>query len=73
MEVEGPKTKTQQCIRILQTTSSFSVPEATKNTPRGIVAATQGPVSFPDLCSNQTLGTTFQLSKIHDTKALLTY
>ena len=49
MEVEVPKTKTQQCIRILQTTSSFNVPQMVRDTPRGIVAATQVPRWLPRL------------------------
>ena len=57
MEVEVPKTKNHNAFRILQTTSYFNVPQMVRDTPRGIVAATQLPVGFPDRCSNYPLGT----------------
>ena len=47
MEVEVPKTKTHNAFRILQTTSSFNVPQMVRDTPRGIVAATQVPRWLP--------------------------
>ena len=72
MEVEVPKTKTHNAFRILQTTSSFNVPQMVGDAPRGIVAGHKCPVGFPDRCSNYRLGTYFQLSRIHDTLALLT-
>ena len=72
MEVDVPKTKTQQCFRILQTTSSFNVPQVIKTPQEGSWRRHKCPVGFSDLFSNQTLGSTYKLSKIYDTKALLT-
>ena len=65
MDVEVPKTKTEQCIHILQTTSSFNVPQVIKIPQEGSWRRHKCPIGFPDLSSNYSLGTTFQLSKIH--------
>ena len=47
MEVEVPKPKLNNAFHILQTTSSFNVLQMVRNTPRGIMEATQVPRWLP--------------------------
>ena len=72
MEAKVTKTKTQQCIHILQTTRSFNVPQVIKTLQEGLWRRHKVPLASPTLAVTNPLGTTFNCTVFMTQKLLST-